>query len=43
MLARKGYPAAIAFRAIRDVTGEARGGTDDGLDGAADGWAPDPE
>jgi regulatory protein len=38
MLARKGYPAGIAFRAIREVVGE----LDETTEGADPGWAGDP-
>jgi len=49
MLARKGYPAGVAFRAIRDVTGEAVASTDgadevtDDGTGHDDGWLPSSE
>jgi regulatory protein len=43
MLARKGYPAGIAYRAIREVTGE--NGVDPDGDGVDpdDGTVPDPD
>ena len=43
MLARKGYSAAVAFRAVRDVASELDDGRDGGPDGVDEGWLPDPE
>jgi regulatory protein len=45
MLARKGYSAGLAYRAIREVADEKGGDPDAGAvaEGADEGWAADPE